>query len=90
MQSIFFQFLLHKNPMSSHHERKSNHRHHATYQHGAKGAHGASPIAEYEASLIARPNEASDYLREADVYQLRQRFYRRSFRRGHGWSGERR
>ena len=75
---------------SGHSERKSNHIHQAAYQHSAKSAHGASPIAEYEVSLIARPNKAPDYPRELDVYQLRQRFYRRFSRPGHSWSGERR
>ena len=75
---------------AGHPERKFNHPHRAAYQHSAKGAHEASPIAEYEASLIANPNEAPNYPREPDVYQLRQRFYRHPSRPGHSWSGERR
>ena len=75
---------------AGHPERKTNHPHKAAYQHGAKGAHGALLIAQYEASLIARPNEAPDYPREPDVYQLRQRFYWRPSRPCHRLSGERR
>ena len=71
-------------------ERESNHPHNAAYQHGSKGANGASPLAKYEASLIARLNETPNYPRKPDVYQFRQRFYWRPTRPGHSWSTDRR
>ena len=45
-----------KKLQAGHSERTTNHPHQAAYQHGAKGVHGASPIAKYEAALIAHPN----------------------------------
>ena len=65
---------------AGHPKRKSDHPHKTAYKHLVKGAHKAFPIAEYEASLIARLNEAPDYIREPDVYHLWQRFYRRPSR----------
>ena len=74
---------------ASHPERQSHYSHQEAHKHGPQGANGCSRIAKYNASFIARSNEAFVDYRKPDVYQLRKRFYWSPTGFSRSWSGER-
>ena len=71
-------------------KRQSYHQHQDAYLHGSWRTYGSPHTAKYAASFIARPNKTPVNPREPDVYQLRQRLYRRPTGFGHSWPGKRR
>ena len=71
-------------------ERQYYHPHQEAYQHGSWRIGRFPYTAKYAASFIANPNETPVNLRELDVYQLRQRVYKRPIGFNNSWPCERR